>query len=91
MFERFNDPSSREFPLTQEIIDNAITVAGAVPPSLGPTSADQISNGHGWSKHQEEFPGWNKQKFTQKIQETMDNASGSNVRKLSKGTHGILE
>jgi hypothetical protein len=52
MYDRFNEPSSREFPLTQEIIDNAVTVAGAVPQSLGPTSADQISNRHAWSKHQ---------------------------------------
>ena len=33
MFERFNDPSSRQYPLTQEIINNAITV-GSVSPAL---------------------------------------------------------
>jgi RHS repeat-associated protein len=49
MYDRFNDPRSREFPLTQEIIDNAITVAGAAPALKGdpyhPDSVSQRQNG----------------------------------------------
>ena len=68
--------------------DEALSLISAVtslPTTIGPTVADQISNGHAWSQHQGEFPGWSQQKFTQKIQETIDNASGSNVRNLSNG------
>jgi len=47
--------------------------------------AKQIADGHSWSKHQKEFPGWDKQKFTDKIDETVREAKGSNVRNLSGG------
>src|SRR5688500_2599803 len=47
--------------------------------------AKQIADGHSWSKHQKEFPGWDKQKCTDKIDETVREAKGSNVRNLSAG------
>jgi RHS repeat-associated protein len=68
--------------------DDALKLIGLAitpVPATGPTAADQISNGHAWSKHQGEFPGWSQQKFTQKIQETINNATGADVRNLSNG------
>lgn len=47
--------------------------------------AKQIADGHAWTKHQKEFPGWDKQKFTDKIDETIKEAKGSNVKNLSGG------
>jgi RHS repeat-associated protein len=42
--------------------------AGAV---LG--TATQIANGHSWTKHQGEFPGWDKGKFESTVGDTMQN------------------
>jgi filamentous hemagglutinin len=64
------------------LINAAIT---GIPATVGPTVADQISNGHAWSKHQGEFPGWSQQRFSQKIQETINKATGADVRNLSNG------
>jgi RHS repeat-associated protein len=45
------------------------------------TTASQIANGHAWTQHQGEFPGWDKGKFESTVSETMQNPD--EVRSLS--------
>ena len=58
-----------------------------LPAVATPTSREsqRIADGHAWTKHQKEFPGWDKNKFTQTIDQTIKEAKGSNVKNLSKG------
>jgi hypothetical protein len=67
--------------ISHDDAENLINAAA----TIGPTVAHQIAYGHSWSAHQGEFPGLTQETFTQKIQETIDNATGSNVRRLSNG------
>jgi len=47
--------------------------------------AKAIANGHAWQKHQGEFPGMSQNDFEQKISQTVQDAKGADVRKLSNG------
>jgi hypothetical protein len=47
--------------------------------------ARQIGGGHSWDKHRAKFPGWDLGKFTSKIEETIQKASGADVKKLLRG------
>ena len=53
-------------------------------PGLFP-DAGQIASGHAWIKHQGEFPGWTQKDFEQKVEETIQNAKGADVKQLSNG------
>jgi RHS repeat-associated protein len=44
-------------------------------------SASQIANGHAWTKHQGEFPGWDQSKFENTVKDTMQQPD--EVRSLS--------
>jgi filamentous hemagglutinin len=51
-------------------------VAGAIV-----NTASQIASGHGWAKHQGEFPGWDQGKYEDTVRETMQQPD--EVRTLS--------
>jgi filamentous hemagglutinin len=48
-------------------------------------AAQQIADGHAWGRHKKEFPGWDKQTFTEKDDETIKNATGGDLKQLSGG------
>jgi RHS repeat-associated protein len=56
---------------------------GTIDPALAIAlnAASQIANGHAWTKHQGEFPGWDQAKFGDTVKETMENPD--EVRNLS--------
>ncbi|HEY3103129.1 MAG TPA: RHS repeat-associated core domain-containing protein [Pyrinomonadaceae bacterium] len=65
--------------------DDALSLISGVVGNLPNRIGGRIADGHAWEKHQSEFPGWNKGQFAQKIDETIQGATGSNVKNLSNG------
>jgi hypothetical protein len=67
----------------------AIGVQTKAFPGIGALSphelARQIGGGHSWDKHRAKFPGWDIKKFESKIDETIEKATGANVKQLARG------
>jgi hypothetical protein len=65
---------------------NAIGVHPKALAGVGALSAHelarQIGGGHSWDKHRAKFPGWDLGKFTSKIEETIQKASGTDTKRL---------
>jgi RHS repeat-associated protein len=62
--------------------DEGDSISPAIAGAIANIST-QIANGHAWTKHQGEFPGWDKDKFRDAIENTM--AQPDDVKYLSNG------
>jgi len=67
-----------------KIVVQAAAQAAAVAPSLFPDAA-KIASGHAWTKHGGDYPGMTQKEFENRIEQTMQNAKGSDVKQLSNG------
>jgi len=67
-----------------EVTSGGVRIVLSIINTIAPI-AQQIAGGHSWIKHQKEFPGWDKQKFANKIEKTIRDATGSDVKQLARG------